>query len=142
MLQDYIAYVKNAKRMYRHLILVENHVTDIPERLKEIDPNFFVMFNPKTQKYEVHKKVLHGITLEVSLPFGELDSRAIDYVSSVRDAAKVRKDIEEHNVKIDEDRKKVIDNESQWKAKEIFDYAYHNESKERPDAGAFSTRQV
>lgn len=142
MLQDYITRVKNAKRMNRNLILVENHVTDIPERLKEIDPDFFVMFNPKTQKYEIHKRVLHGITLELNLPFDELDSRAIDYLLNTRDVAKVHKEIEEHNAKLDEDRRKVIDNETECKAKEIFDYAYHNESKEKPDEGAYSTRWV
>jgi hypothetical protein len=143
MLQDYITYAKNARRMDRNLIFVENHVTDIPERLKaEVDPDFFVMFNPGTQKFEIHKKVEYGVTLELNLPYNELDYRAIIVAQNSRDVQKVREEIEAHNAKLDDDKKKVLDNEKMCKAKDIYDYAYHHESKEKPDEGAFKTKFV
>ena len=61
---------------------VTSHAMDIPVRLKEVNRDFFCMFNVRTQKYEIHCKSQPGTTLACVLPFNELDARTIKmYVS-------------------------------------------------------------
>ena len=56
----------------------------IAGRLKQIDPNYFVVFNTKSQKYEVHHKGQTDNTFCLSLPFCELDIRTLDLVNKTR----------------------------------------------------------
>ncbi|WP_026487643.1 hypothetical protein [Caldanaerobius polysaccharolyticus] len=57
------------------LLEVKTHVYNIPERLKEIDPNLRVFFNTDTQQYEVWGRDLYG---EYELgSFSYLDQRVI-----------------------------------------------------------------
>ena len=62
-----------------NLIYVENDVHGIVERLKEFDPDYFIMFNPAKQKYEVHNKANTGLTYCLTA-FKELDARTIEIV--------------------------------------------------------------
>lgn len=52
----------------------------IIERLKEIDPNYFVVYNFDKSVYEVHNKGQSGSTYALTLPYNCLDERAIDLV--------------------------------------------------------------
>lgn len=63
----------------RERIAVTGDVYNITGRLKEIDRDYFVMFNRRTQKFEVH---INGqwCTLGCELPFDELDARTLLYV--------------------------------------------------------------
>lgn len=63
----------------RDHVAVTGDVMDIVERIKEIDRDYFVMFNKRTQKYEVHVKG-QLFSLGCELPFDSLDARAIEYV--------------------------------------------------------------
>ena len=58
---------------------VTSHVTDIPARLKEIGPRYFVMLNTRTQRFEIHDSAQAGGTMACALPFGALDARALEY---------------------------------------------------------------
>ena len=143
MIQDEIVYTKNAGRMSKCLILVENHVTDIPKRLQEeVNPSYIVMFNPKTQKFEVHRRGRNDCSLELNLPFDELDSRAIEYALNARDISKIRKGIEEHNAKLDEERKKEIAHVQSCKTRDLFTYCNRHMDKETFDKDSYKTRFV
>lgn len=143
MIQDEITYLKNSGRMEKDLIYVEDSVHDIPRRLRqEVNPDFIVMFNPKTQKYEIHRLCREMYTLELNLPYDELDARAITFALHARDIDRVRKEIEETNAQIDEAKRKAINDEKSWKAKELFDYCMHHSDKETWDEGAYTTRWV
>lgn len=63
----------------RERIAVTGDVFSICDRLKEIDKDYFVMFNRLTQRFEVHVKGGES-TLGCELPFDELDARTIAYV--------------------------------------------------------------
>lgn len=63
----------------RERIAVTGDVYNITGRLKEIDRDYFVMFNKRTQRFEVHIKG-QWCTLGCELPFEELDARTILYV--------------------------------------------------------------
>jgi len=60
-------------------IPVTSHVTDIPARLKALAPGYFVMFNTRAQRFEIHDAAQRGGTLACVLPFDALDSRAVEY---------------------------------------------------------------
>ena len=83
-MRDRIVYFKNAHMMMPYLIYVESDVMDITKQLKKIDKNYFVMFNPRTQQFEIHNAAQEGSTLSLNLPFGELDTRTIDYAQKYR----------------------------------------------------------
>lgn len=63
----------------RDHVAVTGDVMNIVDRIKEIDRDYFVMFNVRTQKYEVHVKG-QLFSLGCELPFDSLDARAVEYV--------------------------------------------------------------
>lgn len=142
MIQDTLIYLKNARRMNKNLIHVESHVTDIPERLKEINPYFITMFNPKTQQFEVHRLDVAGHTLELNIPYTELDERAIRYAVHAREVEKVRKEVEENNAKLDREKREAAENVQKCKTRDLFDYCNRHMDKETFDDNAYSTRWV
>jgi hypothetical protein len=143
MIQDTIVYLKNAGRMDKSLIYVEDNVYHIPRRLRqEVNPEFVVMFNPNTQRYEIHVLRHQDQTLELILPYDELDARAITHALYARDIERVRKEIEENNAQIDEAKRKALEDERKWKTKELFDYCNRHMDKETWDDGAYGTRWV
>ena len=84
-------------------IPVSSHVTDIPARLKAINPGWFVMLNARTQRFEIHDAAQPGGTLACVLPFDELDARAIEYarryhVSRLHETAR---EIDEYNERLE-----------------------------------------
>ena len=144
MLQDQIVYFKNAHCMFPYLIHVESDVMDITKRLKEIDLNYFVMFNPRTQKYEVHHAEQIDGTLCLNLPFDELDSRAIDYVQKhrIENFKRIIAEMDAHNEKLKMERLSKSKDIAEQKAKEIYTYCSRHSDKDTLDDGAFKTRFV
>lgn len=69
-------------RNLHHLKLVETNVYYIPERVNEYNPNFFIVFNSMTQKYEVHS-IAGGpncVSRECEVPDDELDARLLQFL--------------------------------------------------------------
>lgn len=131
MVQDTIVYLKNAGRMDKKLIYVEDNVHDIPRRLRqEVNADFIVMFNPKSQKFEIHRLCKDMYTLELSIPYDNLDSRTIDLALHARDVERVRKEIEENNARIDEAKRKEKEHERSCKVRDLFDYCNRHTDKE------------
>lgn len=136
MIQDTITYLKNAGKMDKRLIYVEDNVHDIPRRIRqEVNPDFIVMFNPKNQKYEIHR-IDGRYSLELSLPFDQLDSRAIEHALYSRDVERVRRDIEENNLRLDEEKRKRKEDERSCKVRDLFTYCNRHMDKEAWDEGA------
>ena len=82
----------------------------ITSRLKEIDSSYFVVFNTKLNRYEIHSKRQAENTFCVGLPFSELDERTVNYVlkTRVENIEKILNDIEKNNEKIEKNNKKSI----------------------------------
>lgn len=92
-------------------ILIEGNVFDIPQRLKDIDKDFFVALNIKTQDFELHHEGQPHSTYCLTFPFGQLDSRAIDLVRE-RTAARgqdIMQEINKHNEAIERSNEKRAD---------------------------------
>lgn len=63
-----------------HLLPVFTHVTDIPQRVKQYDPELFIAFNTKNQRFEVHSKEAGETTYNATLPYKDLDERSLRYI--------------------------------------------------------------
>ena len=109
-------------------IPVISHVTDIPVRLKELNRAFFVMFNVKTQRYEVHSSDQPFATLACTLPFDELDARAILYVRehSAERLEIIAKEIDEYNDRLVAKREAETIDKANYKMREAFNYLKNN----------------
>ena len=83
---------------------ITTNVFDIPQRLKEIDPTLFVLWNGERERFEVHCSENKGNTLVMVVPFNELDSRTIDHIKKnmqMRNEGLLRI-IDENNRKVEE----------------------------------------
>ena len=139
-LQDEITYQKNAGRMKQNLILVDSHALDIPQKLQVVDPALFVMYNPAIDKYEIHRRGMKN-TLELNLPYRELDNRAIIAFNNAMDEKLLEK-IETENEKIQTDKDSKSNDEMSQKLGDIHTYCRRHADKEYVDKGAFKTRFV
>ena len=104
------------------------NVYDIPVRLKQVNGDFFVMFNTKTQKYEVHCSSQPFDTLACVLPFDELDARALTYVRqySRERTEHIAEEIERYNEELDRKEKAALIDKANYKCREAFNYLKNN----------------
>lgn len=56
----------------------------ISERLREIDKDYFIVFNEKRNKFEVHNSSQKLDTYCLTLPYNFLDERCVDLVLKTR----------------------------------------------------------
>lgn len=61
-------------------IRIDNDVYGISKRIKYIDKDYYVQYNTSKQKFEVHNSSQLVNTYCLTLPFNELDERALNYV--------------------------------------------------------------
>lgn len=120
-------------RFERYHIPVVSHAMDIPIRLKELTGDFFVMFNVRTQKYEIHCASQPFDTLACVLPFDQLDARAIEYARefSNQRAEEIAREIEEHNEKLVKRAEAEMLDKANYKMKEAFNYLKNNSHTDR-----------
>lgn len=117
---------------------------NIPERLREIDRGYFVVYNHKNDSYEVHHE--DGLPLEsfqLYIPYKELDQRTIDRVleTKVENAKAIYAMMERQNAKLEEDAQRRSDEITEGISKEIFQYCHNDHpSLDAPDEGAYKTR--
>lgn len=109
-------------KLPHYKVLFEHGVYNIPQRLKEYDESFFVVYNTKSKKFEVHSTDNLFSTYCFTVPFNELDSRTIDLVKKNDTKNKGPQDIEReinrHNEKIEEKKDKDFKNWIEDVAKE------------------------
>ncbi|MFA6860319.1 MAG: hypothetical protein WCR30_02925 [Clostridia bacterium] len=98
------------------------HVDDVffvEKRLKEISKDYFVLYNKKKMKWEVHNSSQHFSTLCLTIPYEVLDERTVTLVNKTRieNKEKIIKEIDETNLKLEKRKEK----ESLEKAKAILE---------------------
>lgn len=141
-------YVLNGKQVQLSTdsILMLNNVFYIPQRLRrEIDPGLFVVYDLRSGKYEVHNSDYEdGDTYYCTIPYDELDARALEYVREIRFKDNELKiaEMEAHNEKIINEEKKKAEDEAGWKLREIHEYVAPKSTVDAPDDGAYKTRFV
>lgn len=107
---------------------VISDVFDIAQRIKEVDPRYFIMFNTTDQKYEIHVHGQPDTTFGCSLPFDKLDPRALEYArkySRARFEETVR-EMEERNARLVEGCEKHLTDKANDKLREALLYDEHH----------------
>lgn len=90
-------------RRYSHKVKITHDVFDIADRLKEISPDYFVMYDTELGRFEIHSAAQSPDTLSLVLPYDTLDCRAVDLVISTRKehmTDRIR-EMEEHNARLE-----------------------------------------
>jgi len=105
-----------------HLIPMYTHVYNIPERLRQNDPNLFVVYNSKTGRFEVHSLANIGNSLSLNVPFRELDARTEEFVKKYdlkRHGRKIFREIDERNEEVSRRARKQRSNDIRGLADEL-----------------------
>lgn len=103
-------------------IKITHDVFNIAKRIKQINKNYFIMFNTKSENFEVHNKSYKN-TFCLCLPFKNLDSRVITYVLKSEKVEECFEEIEKNNSKLEKSKQNKIKDMVNYQLKEIYDYA-------------------
>lgn len=103
-------------------ILEDTH--DICSRLKEIDCNYFVVYNSNRECFEVHNSSQKN-SYCLTVPFKSLDCRTISLTLKTRREflEKILNEIDQNNEKLERENKQNLMDKTKWKLKEIYSYA-------------------
>ena len=93
-----------------YLKLIKDDLYSIAKRIKEIDPDYFIVFNRKTGKYEVHSTANKGWdTYCFTVPYSRLDARTLSICRKTNVAMhgdKIHRDAAANNARIDAERER------------------------------------
>jgi len=126
-------------------IHIKSNVFNIPERLKEIDKSYFVLYDNISGKYEVHStENKDGNTFCLTLPFNELDSRAIEHVRKTRveNSKKLWEEMKRNNEKLEIEKAKKYADYIDYTTKDIYKYLALKSTKDTVPNNAYSTRFI
>lgn len=124
---------------------MKSNVFKIPERLKEIDKSYFVIYNTMIDKYEVHStENKDGDTYCLTLPYDELDSRSIDYVRKTRveNARIIWEEMKRNNEKLEIEKAKQFKDYIDVTAREIHKYVAPKGDIDTIPDDAYTTRFI
>lgn len=104
-------------------ILINNDVFDVVSRLKQIDSNYYVVFDTNKNRFEV---MIDGAYKRLCfvVPYESLDCRTIDYAlkTSVQNASKIFETIDKNNEKIVNENQNKTKDMCSYKFREIYNY--------------------
>ncbi|MDR3263479.1 MAG: hypothetical protein LBT30_04135 [Clostridiales bacterium] len=111
-----------------HLVRIENDLYDIAARLREIDGEYYPVFNKKCRRFEIHRGS-GSDTLACIPPFDRLDTRTLEYVRRTRreNAAALMEEIERDNIKAAEERQKRLTEDTLKKAADVAEHLYNGQ---------------
>ena len=97
-------------------IEIKSDCLDISQRIKSIDDGYFILFDTKRQKFEVHSFNQLFTTYCFTSPFNFLDERLLCYT------LKTRKENKDYLIKeMDKENEKFIKNEKNKQKEKIFE---------------------
>lgn len=126
-------------------ILMKSNVFKIPERLKEIDRSYFVIYDSARDRYEIHSNDnKDGSTLCLVVPFNELDSRTVDYVNRTRvvNSKKLYEEMKRHNERLEIEQAKRHSDYVDATARDIYRYLAPKNHIDTIPEDAYSARFV
>lgn len=104
-----------------NLCAVENDLFDIANRIKNLDPDYVIYRNRQTNKFELHN-TRYKPSLQLVLPYDELDMRSINYAVSTRieNIKKVAEEIEKENQKLEKQNCEKLQEEILEKVENVY----------------------
>ncbi len=94
-------------------IKINSDPFNINKRIKQLNKNYYVVYNLQTKKYEIHNSA-HKNSYCITVPYNQLDYRTIKVLKESENPTKIFEEIEKHN--------NVLDRSS-YQLKEIYDYS-------------------
>ena len=103
------------------LIKIENDIFFLAERLREIDPDYFIALNTKTKNFEVHNSSQPINSFCLLVPKNKLDPSLVEYVRKTRAnrQKKLLAEIEAANQKMQKENEQKIICEAAEKFEEL-----------------------
>lgn len=105
-------------------IIIKSDVFNICERVKKIYNGYFISFNIKNKKYEIHDKNQFN-TYCLTVPYTNLDVRTLDLIlkSSNKNYQSIIDEIDKNNKQIQYKNEKQLNDYCQYNLKEIYKYS-------------------
>lgn len=121
---------------------IQSDTYRIADRLREIDPSYFVLLNHKNGKYEVHNTDNIGATFCFVVPFGRLDCRTLKYCRETRVERDVELQINKLNKRATKSRERARRGEQHDIAEEMAGHVKHIVQQETLSSGYSGTHYV
>ena len=111
--------------------LITDDMFHISTRLKDIDRDYFIMYNTLTNKYEIHNYKNAPNTYSLTIPYSTLDINTIYYVhkTHISNIDNIIDEIDKNNKNILDSINNNIQDMVTYKGNEIYKYA-DNTTKE------------
>ena len=124
------------------LIMIDSDVFDITKRIKDVDKDYYIVFNTKYKKFEVHNSSQNMNSYCLTCPYESLDKRLLDYTLKTRivNIDKILKEIDENNLKIEKEVESKREDKSKIMLKEIYKYA--NMGSKEFDGNAYKNKWI
>ena len=105
-------------------IKIESDVFDIVNRVKDIDEGYYILYNQTNNNFELHNKYQKN-TYCLTIPIDSLDSRVIDMImyTNISNIDNIMIDIDNNNLKIEKENDEIIKNLTDYKVREIYNFA-------------------
>ena len=91
---------------------IESDCLDIVKRIKAIDKDYFVMFEPEKGQFELHNHDQGRQTYCLTFPFDTLDERAVSFTlkTRVQNSYAIIAEMDEYNKRLEQNAiKEVLD---------------------------------
>ncbi len=110
------------------LVKIKNDTFNINERIKDIDKAYYIVYDTQKHRYEVHNSKQHMSTFCIVCDSG-LNATVIDKLrkTKIENLQKILAEIETSNENYEKEVKRVEQDKVEYKAREMFRYAMHNE---------------
>jgi len=121
-----------SRRFYRE---ITSDVYDIAKRLREIDPDYFILYDVRKDRFEIHHKGQQDNTFCLIVPYDTLDERTLILVYETRaeKAKEIFAKMQKHNERLDRQKQEDMRDYIKWVGTETFNYLNKYESKDSID---------
>lgn len=134
--------VRSVLSMQPKYELVENDLYRIADRIRRIDPDYFILFNKKNRCYEVHNTSNTGSTFCFVVPYEKLDTRTLVYCRETRVERDVDKRIENYNKRAEKSAQRARESSVHDNAKELAEITSHAMNQSTLSYGYSKTHYV
>lgn len=121
---------------------IRNDVYNISERIRKIDPSYFIVLNRKNGRYEVHSTENIGSTFCFLVPFNRLDNRTLEYCRETRVERDIDSQIDKINNRATKSRDRARRASNYDTAKEMADITKHIVRRETLSSGYTGSHYV
>jgi len=128
----------------RDYVEVTSDVCDISKRVKGIDPGYFILFNKRKQRYELHHSGQPDFTFCLLIPYDTLDERLLNLIYDTRTEKlkEIVAKMEAHNEHLERKQDEYAKDYIKWVGSEVYNYVSTKAAKDTIDSGAFKTRFI